>query len=80
MKTTLNSQTNVQLTLSQLTELAKKLPLKDRMKLASVLMEEEEIITKEELVARIKDGLEEVRLHKDKKIQLSSLKEFLEDV
>jgi len=81
MKTTLNFNTNVQLTLSQLTELARKLPLKERMKLASILMEEEEeVVTKKELVARIKEGLDEVKLYKDKKIQLSSLKEFLEDV
>ena len=81
MKTTLNFNTNVQLTLSQLTELARKLPLKERMKLASILMEEEEeVVTNKELVARIKEGLDEVKLYKDKKIQLSSLKEFLEDV
>ena len=67
--------------MSQLTELARKLPLKERMKLASILMEEEEeVVTKKELVARIKEGLDEVKLYKDKKIQLSSLKEFLEDV
>jgi len=80
MKTTLNFNTNVQLTLSQLTELARKLPLKERMKLASILMEEEKVVTKKELLAKIKEGLDEVKLHKDKKIQLSSLKEFLEDV
>jgi hypothetical protein len=37
-------------------------------------------MTKEELVERIKEGLEEVKLYKEGKIKLRTLKEFLADV
>ncbi len=79
MKATININTNIQLTVKQLTELAKQLPKKERMKLATALAEEE-FITKEEVVAKIKEGLEEVKLYKAGKIELRTLKEFLADV
>ena len=81
MKATINTNTNIQLTVKQLTELAKQLPKKERMKLATALAkEEEEFITKEEVVAKIKEGLEEVKLYKAGKIELRSAREFLNEL
>lgn len=80
MKTTLNFNTNIQLTLNQLVDLAVQLPKKERFKLASILVEEEGSISKNELVSKIKDGLQDVKLHKEGKIKLRTLSEFLENV
>ena len=80
MKTTLNFNTSIQLTLNQLVELALQLSKKERFKLASILVEEEEFISKNELVSKIKEGLNDVKLHKDGKIKLRTLSEFLENV
>ncbi|WP_435355062.1 hypothetical protein [Emticicia sp. SJ17W-69] len=83
MKAVANINTNIQLTFSQITDIAKQLPKKQKAKLVSILVkerEEEEEMTKAELVARIKEGLEEVKLYKEGKIKLRTLKEFLEDV
>lgn len=80
MKTTLNFNTNIQLTLNQLVDLAIQLPRKERFKLASILVEEEEFISKGELTSKIKEGLKDVKLHKEGKIKLRTLSEFLENV
>lgn len=80
MERTVSLNTNIQLTYSQLTDLAKRLPKKERMKLATALMDEEEGITKAELLEKIKRGLEEVKLYKEGKLELRTLKEFLADV
>lgn len=80
MKTTLNFNTSIQLTLNQLVELALQLSKKERFKLASILVEEEEFISKNELVSKIKEGLQDVKLHKEGKIKLRTLSEFLENV
>ena len=73
MKTTLNFNTSIQLTLNQLVERALQLSKKERFKLASILVEEEEFISKNELVSKIK-------LHKEGKIKLRTFSEFLENV
>jgi len=80
MKTTLNFNTSIQLTLSQLVDLAIQLPKKERFKLASILVEEEDYISKNELVSKIKEGLQDAKLHKEGKIKLRTLSEFLENV
>jgi hypothetical protein len=80
MKTTLNFNTSIQLTLNQLVDLAIQLPKKERFKLASILVEEEAYISKNELVSKIKEGLQDVKLHKEGKIKLRTLSEFLENV
>ena len=80
MKTTLNFNTSIQLTLNQLVDLALQLSEKERFKLASILVEEEEFISKNELVSKIKEGLQDVKLHKEGKIKLRTLSEFLENV
>jgi hypothetical protein len=80
MKTTLNFNTSIQLTLNQLVDLAVQLPKKERFKLASILVEEEEFISKNELISKIKEGLKDVKLHKEGKIKLRTLSEFLENV
>ncbi len=80
MKTTLNFNTSIQLTLNQLVDLAIQLPKKERFKLASILVEEEEYISKNELVSKIKEGLQDAKLHKEGKIKLRTLSEFLENV
>jgi hypothetical protein len=79
MKTTLNFNTSIQLTLNQLVDLAIQLPKKERFKLASILVEEE-YISKNELVSKIKEGLQDAKLHKEGKIKLRTLSEFLENV
>jgi hypothetical protein len=40
----------------------------------------EEYITKEEIAARIKEGLEEVKLYKEGKIKFQSAKDFLDEL
>ena len=77
MKTTLNFNTSIQLTLNQLVDLAIQLPKKERFKLASILVEEDEYISKNELVSKIKEGLHDAKLHKEGKIKLRTLSEFL---
>ena len=81
MEATLNFSTNIQLTLSQLAELARQLPQKDRAKLALMIIEEDEpIMSKAELKAKIKEGLQDAKLHREGKIKLRTLTEFLADV
>lgn len=82
MEATLNFSTNIQLTLSQLAELAKQLPQKDRAKLALMIIEEDEPMSKVEveLKAKIKEGLQDAKLHREGKIKLRTLTEFLADV
>jgi hypothetical protein len=81
MEATLNFSTNIQLTLSQLVELARQLPQKDRAKLASMIIEADEpTMSKDELKAKIKEGLQDAKLHREGKIKLRTLTEFLADV
>jgi hypothetical protein len=80
MEATLNFSTNIQLTLSQLAELARQLPQKDRAKLALMIIEEDEPMSKAELKAKIKEGLQDAKLHREGKIKLRTLTEFLADV
>lgn len=80
MKTMLNFNTSIQLSLNQLVDLAIQLPKKERFKLASILVEEEGFISKVELVSKIKEGLRDAKLHKEGKIKLRTLSEFLENV
>lgn len=71
----------VRLSVKKLAELAQQLSPKQKAKLITLLQEdEEEYMTKEELVEQIKEGLEEVKLYKEGKIKLRTLKEFLADV
>ena len=81
MRATLNLNTNIQITVNQLFDLAKQLPQQERIKLASFLVDEnEDIMTKSELIGRIRNGLQDVKLHKEGKIKLRTLSEFLADV
>jgi hypothetical protein len=82
MKAVLSVNTNIQLNFNQIINLAKQLPKKQKAKLASILAieETEEEITKAELVARIKEGLEEVKLYKEGKIKLQSARELLDEL
>ncbi len=81
METTLNFSTNIQLTLSQLVELARQLSPEDRIKLASMIIDADEpIMSKAALKARIKEGLQDAKLHREGKIKLRTLTEFLADV
>jgi hypothetical protein len=84
MKTLLTVNTNVQLTFGQLAALAKQLPKKQKAKLVSILVneseEEEEEMTKAELVARIREGLEEVKLYKQGKITFQSAEDLLNEL
>ena len=79
MRAVLNVNANIQLNFNQIANLAKQLPQKQRAKLVTILAKEtdEEEITKAELVARIKEGLEEVKLYKEGKIKFQSAKELL---
>ena len=82
MRAILNVNTNIQLNFNQIASLAKQLPKKQKAKLASILAKEtdEEEITKAELVARIKEGLEEVKLYKEGKIKFQSARELLDEL
>ena len=83
MKAVLNINTNVQLNFSQITNLAKQLPSKQKSKLASILkkdIQEEEVITKSEIVARIKEGLEEVKLYEQVKVEFQSARDLLNEL
>jgi lysyl-tRNA synthetase class I len=83
MRAVLNINTNVQLNFKQIAEVARQLPKPQKVKLATILTketEEEDTMTKAELVARIKEVLEEVKLYKEGKVKFRTLKEFLDDV
>ena len=81
MEATLNFSTNIQLTLSQLAELARQLPQKDRAKLDLMIIEADEpSMSKAELKTKIKEGLQDAKLHREGKIELRTLTEFLADV
>jgi hypothetical protein len=80
MERTLKLNTNIQVTVSQIVDLARQLPKKERLQLASLLIEEEDFISKDELLFKIKEGLEEVKLHKEGKVKLRTLDDFLADV
>ena len=80
MKSTLSLNTNIRLTFRQLKDLAKQLPEKKRIELATILMDGDEGMTKAQLLAKIREGLNDARLHKEGKIQLRTLDEFLSDV
>jgi cell fate (sporulation/competence/biofilm development) regulator YlbF (YheA/YmcA/DUF963 family) len=85
MEATLNLNTTIQLTISQLAELVRQLPQKERAKLASMIIESdakanEPIMSKNELKAKIKEGLQDAKLHRERKIKLRTLTEFLADV
>jgi hypothetical protein len=71
----------VRLSVKKIAELAQQLSPKQKAKLITLLQQDkEEYMTKEELVEQIKEGLEEVKLYKEGKIKLRTLKEFLADV
>ena len=82
MKAVLSVNTNIQLNFNQIINLAKQLPKKQKAKLVSILAvkEAEEEMTKAELVARIKEGLEEVKLYKEGKIKFQSARELLDEL
>jgi hypothetical protein len=80
MEAILNFNTNIQLTLSQLVELARQLPENERAQLALMLIEEEPVMSKNELKVKIKEGLQDAKLHREGKIKLRTLSEFLVDV
>lgn len=71
----------VRLSVKKLAELARQLSPKEKTKLIALLQEEEEEhMTKEELVERIKEGLEEVKLYKEGKIKFKSAREFINEL
>lgn len=82
MKAVLSVNTNIQLNFNQIINLAKQLPKKQKAKLVSILAveEAEEEMTKAELVARIKEGLAEVKLYKEGKTKFQSARELLDEL
>jgi hypothetical protein len=81
MEATLSFNTNIQLTLSQLVELAKQLSKEDRAKLAALLMEvDQPVLSKAELKVKLEEGLQDAKLHREGKLKLRTLTEFLDDV
>ncbi|MCA0364844.1 MAG: hypothetical protein LCH67_12440 [Bacteroidetes bacterium] len=80
METTINLNANIPLTVNQLVELAIQLPKKDRIQLASLLIENENFVSKNDLLLKIKEGLEDVKLHQQGEIKLRTLDEFLADI
>ncbi|TDB67022.1 hypothetical protein [Arundinibacter roseus] len=77
MESTLNFNTNIQLTLSQLVELVRQLPQKDRLMLASMLLDDDPALSKDDLKEKIKEGLQDAELHREGKVQLRTMTEFL---
>ena len=80
MEAIINFNASIQLTVSQLADLVRQLPKKERVKLASILVEDNDYMSKVELTAKIKEGLNDLKLHKQGKIKLRTLTEFLENV
>lgn len=82
MKAVLSVNTNIQLNFNQIINLAKQLPKKQKAKLVTILAKEssEEEMTKAELVARIKEGLAEVKLYKEGKVKFLSARELLDEL
>lgn len=52
----------------------------ERSKINAILVKESDFITKEELIRKIKAGLEEVKLYQAGKIKLKTLDEFLAEL
>jgi len=71
---------NANMTFNQLIELVRQLPQNQKKQLVSILAEETDSISKEEVISTIKEGLKEVKLHKEGKIKLNTLDDFLADV
>ncbi|MEA5259081.1 hypothetical protein VB264_14890 [Arcicella aquatica] len=71
---------NTNITFNQLIELVRQLPEKQKIRLASILVEDDNTLTKEEVIAKIKEGLKDVKLHKEGKIKLNTLEDFLANV
>lgn len=82
MKAVLSINTNIQLNFNQIINLAKQLPKRQKAKLVTILATEssEEEMTKDELVARIKEGLAEVKLYKEGKMKFQSARELLDEL
>jgi Tfp pilus assembly protein PilN len=68
---------NANMTFNQLIELIRQLPQNQKKQLVSILAEETDFIPKEEVISTIKEGLKEVKLHKEGKIKLNTLDDFL---
>lgn len=77
METVLNPMTN--LTFSQWVELVRQLPKQEKKKVIE-LLEEEEVITKEQLIADLREAIEEVNQYKQGKKQLRSVWEVLDEL
>ena len=77
MESTINI--NIPLTVNQLAEVIRQLPTKEKVKLRKIL-NEDEILTKEQIVEKIKEGLNDVKMHKEGKIKLETLEDFLANV
>jgi len=77
MESTINI--NILLTVNQLAEVIRQLPKKEKAKLREIL-NEDEILTKEQIFEKIKEGLNDVKMHKEGKIKLETLEDFLANV
>ena len=77
MESTINI--NIPLTVNQLAEVIRQLPKKEKARLREIL-NEDEILTKEQIVEKIKEGLNDVKMHKEGKIKLETLEDFLANV
>ncbi len=77
METVLNPTTN--LTFSQWVELVRQLPKREKKKVIE-LLEEEEVITKEQLIADLREAIEEINQYKQGKKQLRSVWEVLDEL
>ena len=73
-------QLNLSLSFEQVVELTRQLPHHERIKPASILTETDNLMSKEELVSKINEGLQDAKLHKEGKIKLRTLNESLADV
>ncbi len=78
METTLNL--NLALTFEQVADLARQLPPPERQKLAELLQDDDEPVTKAQLIEEIREAVRDVKLAKQGKLKLPTLQEFLDEL
>lgn len=79
MEAVIQLNTNITLTFNQLVELACQLPKPERLRLASLLQNDDEP-SKQQLLKDLREAIEEVNLAKQGKVKLKSAREFLNEL
>ena len=81
MENALSPAKDADLDFDQLVALVKQLPASKKRKLAMILSgEADEYISKEDVLEGIREGLQDIKLYKEGKIQLKTAREFLSEL